>query len=80
MPLQNLQLATVRSSPCLGRRAARATNKINHSIVIAFLRDINLQEMQHHARLLGGERNKWQRHFGILAIARRIHVALLTLE
>src|SRR5260370_8381868 len=34
---------------------------------------VEAQEMQHHARLLRGERNKWQRHFGILAIARRIH-------
>src|SRR5205823_11468953 len=64
MPLQSLQLATVRSSPCLGRRVARATNKINPSVVIAFLRDINLQEMQHHARLLRCERNKWQRFAG----------------
>src|SRR6476659_4625153 len=34
---------------------------------------VEAQEMQHHARLLRGERNQWQRHFGILAIARRIH-------
>src|SRR5437016_7691428 len=34
---------------------------------------VEAQEMQHHARLLRCERNKWQRHFGILAIARRIH-------
>jgi len=34
---------------------------------------VKAQEMQHHARLLRGERNKWQRHFGILAIAFRIH-------
>src|SRR2546428_13538872 len=64
MPLQSLQLATVRSSPSLGRRVARATNKINPSVVIAFLRDINLQEMQHHARLLRCEHNKWQRFAG----------------
>src|SRR5438874_4250899 len=34
---------------------------------------VEAQEMHHHARLLRCERNKWQRHFGILAIARRIH-------
>src|SRR6476659_6905056 len=34
---------------------------------------VEAQEMQHHARLLRCERNKWQRHFGILAIACRIH-------
>src|ERR1700719_1812335 len=34
---------------------------------------VEAQEMQHHARLLRRERNKWQRHLGILAIARRIH-------
>src|SRR5881227_2732898 len=34
---------------------------------------VEAQEMQHHARLLRCERDKWQRHFGILAIARRIH-------
>ncbi len=64
MPLQSLQLATVRSSPCLGRRVARATNKINPSVVIAFVREINLQEMQHHARLLRSERNQWQQFAG----------------
>ena len=41
---------------------------------------VEAEEMQHHARLLRCKRNKWQRHFWILAIARRIHVALLTLE
>src|SRR5881227_330735 len=34
---------------------------------------VEAQEMQHHARLLRCERDKWQRHFGIFAIARRIH-------
>src|SRR6478736_5290801 len=34
---------------------------------------VEAQEMQHHARLLRCERDKWQRHVGILAIARRIY-------
>src|SRR5205823_7582635 len=34
---------------------------------------VEAEEMQHHARLLRCELNQGQRHFGILAIARRIH-------
>src|SRR5215475_2270656 len=33
---------------------------------------VEAQEMQHHARLLRGEGHKWEWHFGVLAIARRV--------